>query len=62
MKLALLKKNSSGQGRISLISYKGVHQLHMCIFVLVVFHVLYSVILMALGQAKVSFSWLFKSC
>ncbi|KAL1820704.1 hypothetical protein ACET3Z_015573 [Daucus carota] len=40
------------KGRISLISYKGVHQLHMCIFVLVVFHVLYSIILMALGQAK----------
>ncbi|KAK1400716.1 Seven transmembrane MLO family protein [Heracleum sosnowskyi] len=42
----------AAKGRISLISYKGIHQLHMCIFVLVVFHILYSVILMALGQAK----------
>ncbi|XP_058080207.1 MLO protein homolog 1-like [Magnolia sinica] len=39
-------------GKVSLISQSGVHQLHIFIFVLAVFHVLYSVITMALGQAK----------
>ncbi|KAL3845901.1 hypothetical protein ACJIZ3_003304 [Penstemon smallii] len=40
------------QGKVSLISYSGVHQLHIFIFVLAVMHVLYSVVLMALGHAK----------
>ncbi|KAK4489889.1 hypothetical protein RD792_000536 [Penstemon davidsonii] len=39
-------------GKVSLISYSGVHQLHIFIFVLAVMHVLYSVVLMALGHAK----------
>ncbi|KAK2988208.1 hypothetical protein RJ640_020690 [Escallonia rubra] len=39
-------------GKVSLISYSGVHQLHIFIFVLAVFHVLYSVIIIGLGQAK----------
>ena len=39
---------------MSLISQTGVHQLHIFLFVLAIFHVLYSVITMALGQAKVS--------
>lgn len=38
-----------------LISQTGANQLHIFIFVLAVFHVLYSVITMVLGQAKVSF-------
>lgn len=42
------------QDKVSLISQSGVHQLHIFIFVLAVFHVLYSVLTMALGQAKVS--------
>ncbi|KAI3459941.1 hypothetical protein Pfo_016604 [Paulownia fortunei] len=40
------------KGEVSLISYSGIHQLHIFIFVLAVMHVLYSVILMALGHAK----------
>ncbi|KAL0432794.1 UNVERIFIED_CONTAM: MLO protein1 [Sesamum latifolium] len=39
-------------GQVSLISYSGVHQLHVFIFVLAVMHVLYSVILVVLGHAK----------
>ncbi|XP_057776267.1 MLO protein homolog 1-like isoform X2 [Salvia miltiorrhiza] len=38
--------------KVSLISYSGIHQLHIFIFVLAVMHVLYSVILMVLGHAK----------
>ncbi|KAL8487094.1 hypothetical protein ACS0TY_023683 [Phlomoides rotata] len=38
--------------KVSLISYSGIHQLHIFIFVLAVMHVLYSVGLMALGHAK----------
>ncbi|KAF2324803.1 hypothetical protein GH714_017182 [Hevea brasiliensis] len=40
------------KNKISLISQTGVHQLHIFIFVLAVFHVLYSVMTMALAQAK----------
>ncbi|KAI8536748.1 hypothetical protein RHMOL_Rhmol10G0281200 [Rhododendron molle] len=39
-------------GKIQLISQSGVHQLHIFIFLLGVFHILYSVIGMALAQAK----------
>ncbi|XP_057470318.1 MLO protein homolog 1-like [Actinidia eriantha] len=46
------KDYCGGKGKVSLISYSGVHQLHIFIFVLAVFHVLYSVIIMALAQAK----------
>ncbi|KAG9129105.1 hypothetical protein Leryth_006380 [Lithospermum erythrorhizon] len=41
------------QGKVPLISKLGVHQLHIFIFVLAVFHVLYSMITMFLAQAKV---------
>ncbi|KAF6154305.1 hypothetical protein GIB67_026761 [Kingdonia uniflora] len=41
-----------GKNKIPLISQTAVHQLHIFIFVLAFFHVLYSVITMALGQAK----------
>ncbi|KAI6690673.1 hypothetical protein NL676_027501 [Syzygium grande] len=44
----------SKHGKISLISQSGLHQLHIFIFVLAVFHVLYSVVTMALARAKVS--------
>ncbi|KAL1810932.1 hypothetical protein ACET3Z_020997 [Daucus carota] len=42
----------AARGKVSLISYKGVHQLHIFIFILALLHVLYSVILVVLGQAK----------
>jgi len=44
------------QGKVSLISANGVHQLHIFIFVLAVFHVVYSVATMALARLKVSTS------
>nr|GMD40314.1 MLO protein homolog 1-like [Ipomoea batatas] len=43
------------QGKTSLISYAGVHQLHIFIFVLAVMHIVYSVVLVLLGQLKISF-------
>ncbi|KAB5568019.1 hypothetical protein DKX38_001812 [Salix brachista] len=39
-------------GKASLISQTGLHQLHIFISVLAIFHVLYSVVTMALAQAK----------
>ncbi|KAK4853004.1 hypothetical protein QYF36_002220 [Acer negundo] len=42
----------SSKGKISLISQSGMHQLHIFIFVLAVFHVLYSVVTIALAKAK----------
>uniref|UniRef100_A0A7N2M6B9 MLO-like protein n=1 Tax=Quercus lobata TaxID=97700 RepID=A0A7N2M6B9_QUELO len=39
-------------GKVSFVSTKGIHQLHIFIFVLAVFHVLYCIITMALGKAK----------
>ncbi|XP_048129489.1 MLO protein homolog 1-like [Rhodamnia argentea] len=42
----------SKHGKIPLISQSGLHQLHIFIFVLAVFHVLYSVVTMALARAK----------
>ncbi|KAH9759688.1 MLO-like protein [Citrus sinensis] len=42
----------SRKGQVSLISLTGLHQLHIFIFVLAVFHVLYSVITIALAKAK----------
>ncbi|CAN1781660.1 MLO protein homolog 1 [Linum perenne] len=43
------------QGKVPLISVTGVHQLHIFVFVLAVFHILYCVITMTLGRAKVAF-------
>ncbi|XP_021902653.1 MLO protein homolog 1-like [Carica papaya] len=43
----------STKDKLPLISQTGLHQLHIFIFVLAVFHVLYSFITMALAQAKV---------
>lgn len=40
------------QGKVPFVSSDGIHQLHIFIFVLAVFHVLYCVITMALGRAK----------
>ncbi|KAF8406726.1 hypothetical protein HHK36_008818 [Tetracentron sinense] len=44
--------NYCSKDKVPLISQSAVHQLHIFIFVLAVFHVLYSVMTMALGQAK----------
>ncbi|KAK7312546.1 hypothetical protein VNO77_36483 [Canavalia gladiata] len=40
------------EGKVPLVSSDGIHQLHIFIFVLAVFHVLYCIITMALGRAK----------
>ncbi|TQD70381.1 hypothetical protein C1H46_044084 [Malus baccata] len=42
----------SATGKVPFISADGIHQLHIFIFVLAVFHVLYCIITMALGRAK----------
>nr|KYP64878.1 MLO protein isogeny 1 [Cajanus cajan] len=42
----------SQQGKVPLISQSGVHQLHIFIFVLAVFHIFYSVMTMVLARAK----------
>ncbi|XP_021827518.1 MLO protein homolog 1-like [Prunus avium] len=44
--------SACSEGKVPLISPSGMHQLHIFIFVLAVFHVLYSVLTMALAQAK----------
>ncbi|XP_006654121.1 MLO-like protein 9 [Oryza brachyantha] len=41
------------EGKVSLISINALHQLHIFIFFLAVFHVTYSAITMALGRAKI---------
>ncbi|KAF5750552.1 MLO-like protein 6 isoform X2 [Tripterygium wilfordii] len=43
-------------GKVPFMSSDGIHQLHILIFVLAVFHVLYCILTMALGQAKMK-SW-----
>ncbi|KAF5744689.1 Seven transmembrane MLO family protein isoform 1 [Tripterygium wilfordii] len=48
--------NTCGSGKVSFISSDGIHQLHIFIFVLAVFHVLYCILTMALGRAKMR-SW-----
>ncbi|KVI00199.1 Mlo-related protein [Cynara cardunculus var. scolymus] len=40
------------EGKVSFMSYDGVHQLHIFIFALALFHVIYCILTMALGQAK----------
>ncbi|KAA8537386.1 hypothetical protein F0562_026927 [Nyssa sinensis] len=52
----LTKDYCGSKDKVSLISYSGVHQLHIFIFVLAVFHVLYSIIIMGLGVAKAHFA------
>ncbi|KAK3022433.1 hypothetical protein RJ639_047663 [Escallonia herrerae] len=45
----------AAKGKVPFVSADGIHQLHIFIFVLAVFHVLYCVLTMALGRAKVCF-------
>ncbi|KAL1565983.1 MLO-like protein 6 [Salvia divinorum] len=42
----------SEKGKVPFISYDGIHQLHIFIFVLAIFHVVCSLITLALGRAK----------
>ncbi|KAI4385504.1 hypothetical protein MLD38_003522 [Melastoma candidum] len=42
----------AAKGKVPFISTEGIHQLHIFIFVLAVFHVVYCVLTMALGRAK----------
>jgi mlo protein len=49
-------KSKCPEGKVSLISINALHQLHIFIFFLAVFHVSYSAITMALGRAKVDFN------
>ncbi|XP_042376115.1 MLO-like protein 9 isoform X1 [Zingiber officinale] len=44
------------RGKVPLISLHGLHQLHIFIFFLAIFHVLYSALTMTLGREKIS-SW-----
>ncbi|CAA0823182.1 MLO-like protein 2, partial [Striga hermonthica] len=44
------------KGKVAFVSSDGIHQLHIFIFVLAVFHVLYCILTMALGRAKMR-SW-----
>ena len=46
-------KSKCPHGKVSLISINALHQLHIFIFFLAVFHVTYSAITMALGRAKI---------
>ncbi|KAK2643313.1 hypothetical protein Ddye_025076 [Dipteronia dyeriana] len=46
----------AAQGKVPFVSSEGIHQLHIFIFVLAVFHVLYCVLTMVLGRAKMR-SW-----
>ncbi|KAK7324953.1 hypothetical protein VNO77_28932 [Canavalia gladiata] len=42
----------AAQGKVPFVSSEGIHQLHIFIFVLAVFHVLYCILTLALGGAK----------
>ncbi|CAL1403400.1 unnamed protein product [Linum trigynum] len=46
----------AAKGQVPFVSSDGIHQLHIFIFVLAIFHVLYCVLTMALGRAKMR-SW-----
>ena len=43
------------QGKVPLLSLEALHQLHIFIFVLAITHVIFSVLTMVLGGAKVNF-------
>ncbi|XP_059626757.1 MLO-like protein 6 [Cornus florida] len=46
----------AAKGKVPFVSSDGIHQLHIFIFVLAVFHILYCILTLALGRAKMS-SW-----
>ncbi|KAL0436455.1 UNVERIFIED_CONTAM: MLO-like protein 2 [Sesamum radiatum] len=43
----------AAKGKVAFVSAEGIHQLHIFIFVLAIFHVLYCILTMALGRAKI---------
>uniref|UniRef100_A0A1D1YET4 MLO-like protein n=2 Tax=Anthurium amnicola TaxID=1678845 RepID=A0A1D1YET4_9ARAE len=51
--LAAGSSSKCADGKVPLVSVNGIHQLHIFIFFLAVFHVVYSAITMALGRAKI---------
>ncbi|KAL3531578.1 hypothetical protein ACH5RR_005099 [Cinchona calisaya] len=51
--LAAGKEPSCKKGHVPLISVDGLHQLHILVFFLAVFHVTYSAVTMALGRLKI---------
>ncbi|GFZ14287.1 seven transmembrane MLO family protein [Actinidia rufa] len=50
--LTSVKYDSCPKGQVPFVSTYGIHQLHIFIFVLAVFHVLYCIITLALGRLK----------
>ncbi|XP_075521906.1 MLO-like protein 6 [Primulina tabacum] len=51
--LASAKTDKCGaQGKVTFVSAYGIHQLHIFIFVLAIFHVLYCIVTLALGRLK----------
>ncbi|KAI3676941.1 hypothetical protein L1987_86557 [Smallanthus sonchifolius] len=46
------EEKCASEGKVSFMSYDGVHQLHILIFALALFHVIYSIFTMLLSQAK----------
>ncbi|KAG9135760.1 hypothetical protein Leryth_002481 [Lithospermum erythrorhizon] len=51
--LAAGKEPTCEEGHVALISVNGLHQIHILIFFLAVFHVFYSAVTMALGRLKI---------
>ncbi|XP_020578094.1 MLO-like protein 9 [Phalaenopsis equestris] len=51
--LAQASSNSCPSGKIPFVSINGMHQLHIFIFFLAIFHVIYSALTMALGRLKI---------
>ncbi|KAK7335722.1 hypothetical protein VNO80_27716 [Phaseolus coccineus] len=50
--LLALEDKCAPQGKVPFVSSEAIHQLHIFIFVLAVFHVLYCILTLALGRAK----------
>ncbi|KAK2977166.1 hypothetical protein RJ640_027779 [Escallonia rubra] len=51
--LAAKYSSTCKEGEVPIITVKGLHQLHILIFFLAVFHVIYSAVTMALGRLKI---------
>ncbi|XVF04954.1 hypothetical protein REPUB_Repub05bG0128400 [Reevesia pubescens] len=54
--LAGSEDKCADQGKVALVSEDGIHQLHIFIFVLALFHVIYCILTLALGRLKMR-SW-----
>ncbi|KAK4483153.1 hypothetical protein RD792_010333 [Penstemon davidsonii] len=54
--LAAASTDKCAKGKVPFVSADAIHQLHIFIFVLAIFHVLYCILTMALGRAKMK-SW-----